>query len=116
MIAEAGIVREMRASHEEAVVADDRLGAFHAASVDRAMLPDAVSVADANGAVGALLKGEVLRISADDGAVADRVFKTHDDISANDSVRLDFAAITDLRLTFDDGVRSDGDIRAESGF
>lgn len=45
--------------------------------------------------------------------MTDEIFFSHDDMRADESVRLDRAIVADLRRAFDDGIGADGDARAE---
>ena len=113
VVAEVDIVREMRAGHEEASVADDGGAALRGAAVDGAVFADFIPIADADFAARLGLEREVLRIAADDGAIADEVARAHPHMRADDGVGLDEASLADAGRAFHHGIGPDLDAAAE---
>ena len=87
--AEPDIVAEVHAGHEKTGVADDGGAAFRRAAMNRRVFADAVVLADADVALRGFFEGEILRVAADDRAVADLIALAHFHMRADDGVSFD---------------------------
>ena len=103
------------ADHEEVVVAHRRDTSLLGSTVDGHVLAEDVVIADYDRARSLLLKGKILRIPSDNRPVADRVAAPHPDMTCNHGAGLDPASLADHGTRFDDGIRTNLDIRSEGG-
>ena len=112
VISQEAVVTEVRAGHEETVVGNRGHTAIGASPVNRAILPDRVSVSDSDRAGNTGMEAGVLWITSDNCAVPNEIILPYDDTLSNHGVGLDRAVITNLREAINDCMRADGDIGA----
>ena len=84
--------------------------------MNRAILAYPVAVAETHLADRLRLKGEVLRIPSDDGAIPNQFLAPHDHLPANDGMGLHGATVADLRRPFDDRPGADLDVAPSWAF
>src|SRR5438874_7141548 len=106
----------VRADHEEIVVADPGHAVVSRSAMDRAILTDHVVVADLNTAPCVRVKSEILRRRSDHSSVTDHVARSNCDASFENDMRLNATAISEPNIAADHAVWADFQIAAKRRF
>jgi hypothetical protein len=115
VVAEDTVVRDVRARHEQAVRPDNRDRAGLRCTVHGDVFAEDRAVADAYARNDGAIKGEVLRVTPDDGEVIDADLPTEAGPSLDDGVRSNDAAGAYLDASLNNGERPNRDVRVELG-
>jgi hypothetical protein len=113
-VADVAIVGDVRAGHEEIVVADRRFALVVQAAVDADVLANDVAVADDQPGRGAV-EAEVLRWETDGGAGINLILDAHDRGPLDVDHRPDLAAVANGDAGLDDGIGADLNVGADLG-
>ncbi len=114
LVAEGAIMPEMRAGHEEIVVADAGRGTRGRAPMNGHMLANDIAVADFDRAASPGLETEILRRATDERTVSNLVIRPQANHAFDHGVRLDDSARSDFHFTADARKRPDLDVIAEA--
>jgi hypothetical protein len=115
VVAEDTVVRDVCARHEQAVRPNNRDRAGPRCAVHGDVFAEDGAVTDAYARNDGAIKGEVLRVSPDDGEMIDADLLTEAGPSLDDGVRGNHAASAYLDASLNNGERPDLDVWVELG-